>query len=412
MLTSSALAAAERSAEQAIDYLINDDFTDTLTSGAVNGRSAVPGPGGRNAVDTGGKLSLAGGFAVFNAGAPTSGDPIILYRALPRTGGRVLVSEINLSGPTAPARIGFNVSGFVGNTYSAIMFSSSAVISATLSGTTISGLGAWAAATNYQVAVILRAATGIMILIKGGTFTNWTLLWISDLIGGAIWHPCIAAISSGSGFVCSYVRVPRPVWLLSPLLSDGFSSWGISDGRGHAEGIAGIYGSGGAGLAWTADVGTWIATAGVASASVLVSSVAIATINCGKANHVVMVNCTLVAGTMSIIVRWVDANNFVQVRVTPTNNQLVKVVAGVTTTVQDSAVTYVAGAQLVVASEGTKFRRYYNNVFVGAEQTIADAALQSPTAIGLRSTDTGNTFDNFQAYARGTGGEYSILDSF
>jgi hypothetical protein len=67
---------------------------------------------------------------------------------------------------------------------------------------------------------------------------------------------------------------------------------------------------------------------------------------------------------------------------------------------------------LRVVASGSAFRVYYNNAAVGTEQTISDAALQSGTAHGLYTTDTGNTFDDFTVYARGTDGEYdTILDA-
>ena len=218
--------------------------------------------------------------------------------------------------------------------------------------------------------------------------------------------------SSTSVALCDYIRVPSARWLPTPLISDGFSSWGTSDGFGHAEGVAGGLGSGGNGKTWTANVGTWGASGGVAAASALSGGRAIATADCGKADVVATVECTLSSGTQSIIVRWASESNFVQLRLTPTNLQLVKVVAGVETIVQNSAVTVAAGAPVRLTCEGTKFRCYYNNALVGSEQTISDAALQSPTAIGLRTDNTGNTFDNLVAYARGSGGEYAALDAY
>jgi hypothetical protein len=165
-------------------------------------------------------------------------------------------------------------------------------------------------------------------------------------------------------------------------------------------------------VAWTAAVGTWGASGGVASASALTGGRAIAVADAGKADLIATVNCTFSSGTMSLIVRWVDEANHVQVRLTSTNCQLVKVVAGVSTTVSDVAYTYVAGAPLRVICSGDKFRRFYNNVAVGAEFTIADAAIQSATVVGLRTDNTGNTFDDLTAYARGTGGEYdTVLDA-
>mgnify|MGYP000211933023 CR=1 FL=1 len=70
------------------------------------------------------------------------------------------------------------------------------------------------------------------------------------------------------------------------------------------------------------------------------------------------------------------------------------------------------GADLRIICDVTKFRLYYNNVMIGTEQTISDSGLASGTKQGLYTSDTGNTFDDFRVFARGTGGEYSALDSF
>ena len=69
--------------------------------------------------------------------------------------------------------------------------------------------------------------------------------------------------------------------------------------------------------------------------------------------------------------------------------------------------TYVAGATLRVIKDATKYRVYYNNALVGSEQTISDAGIIDNTIHGLFSTYSGNSFDNFTLWARGTGAEYT-----
>ncbi len=81
-------------------------------------------------------------------------------------------------------------------------------------------------------------------------------------------------------------------------------------------------------------------------------------------------------------------------------------VAGVYTNKQSTAVTYVAGATLRAVRDGTKLRVYYNNALVGAELTMT---ANTNTKHGLFSTYSGNTFDNFTLWARGTGGEYTDI---
>jgi hypothetical protein len=124
------------------------------------------------------------------------------------------------------------------------------------------------------------------------------------------------------------------------------------------------------------------------------------------------VKVTVAGGVAGLVLRYVDANNYIICHHDATNVLLVKRVAGVDTTVQTTAATYVAGAELRVIAEATKFRIFYNNLAVGTEQTIADATLLSPLKHGLYSTNVGNTFDDLVIRARGTGGEYAALDAF
>lgn len=88
-----------------------------------------------------------------------------------------------------------------------------------------------------------------------------------------------------------------------------------------------------------------------------------------------------------------------------------KCVSGAWSNVSSTSYTYSAGAALVVAKSGTKYRVYYNDAFI-VESTISDAGIVNNTLHGLFSTDANNTLDNFVIYPTGTGGEYSYLDQF
>ena len=87
-----------------------------------------------------------------------------------------------------------------------------------------------------------------------------------------------------------------------------------------------------------------------------------------------------------------------------------KCVNGTWTNIITEVVGYVENAELRVIKDGTTYRVYYNNALIGTSQTIADASIINNTRHGLFSTDASNTLDNFTLYARGTGGEYNILN--
>lgn len=390
-------------------YLVNDTFTTDRAAGAVNGTRSEPGPGGVRTVatDTGSKLSISGGAMVIASAAPGSNNPAVTWPSMSsRPAGRTLIAEVVPVAGNGPGRVGWQNSSAA---FASFLFGNTSILFTNTNGSNDAFIGAWAGATTYRVAVCLRAA-GAYYFIKGGAFTYWTLVAFTAAGSNANPVPGFSATNNGAGISLNYIRVPAALWLPAPLASDGFSIWGTTDGYGHAEGVTGGLGAGGLGRLWTANVGTWGASGGAAAASALSGGVAVATVDTGKADVIVSAKLTRSGGTAGVVCRWVDANNHVQGRHTGTNAQLVKVAAGSATTLVDAAATYVAGAELRVGIEGTKARLYYNNVFVGSEQTIADAALASATKQGLRTTDTGNAFDNFAVYARGTGGEYAALD--
>lgn len=389
-------------------YLINDTFTTDRAAGATNDTPAEPGPGRRFTTDTNSKLAFSGGNASFSTGGAAAGNPGILYDVLPRSPGQLAVG---LAGYTTNGlEFGWDTNQ-AGQLATCVRFSGT-TLQIRSEGIGATAVGTVAALTTYSMIVVQRAS-GEYFFIKGGAFTNWTHIYPYDGASSASdTQPGFASIGTTTVAGATDIRVPAEKWLPTPLASDGFSSWGTSDGLGHAEGIAGGLGAGGSGLSWTQHVGTWQAVAGAAKAASLTSSVAIATVDTGEADVIATLRFTRSSGTGSVLVRYVDNTNFVRASHDGTSAYLIKNVAGVQTTMIGTAATYVAGAPIRVICEGTKFRLYYNDAQVGSEATIADAVLQSGTKQGIRATSTSDTFDDFNVYARGSGGEYSVLDSF
>lgn len=387
-------------------YLIRDAFTSDVAGGALDGTAAEPGPGVRDVVDTNSKLSASSGVLSFATGGVTSGDPSIQWTPQPRRRGRMMLATVNIT--TSTLAVGWDEN--VGSTITdAFRFLASVPRIDVRDNTTAIAVGTFATATNYQVAIILRSA-GSFFLIKGGAFTNWTLLYIVATENAALMYPTVAAEGATTVGTADNVSVPAKLWLPSPLVSDGFSAWGESDGLGHAEGVAGGIGSGGGGAEWTAALGTWGAAAGKAAATALSGGIALATASTAV-DVVASVKVTRTAGKAGLILRRGGTTNYVYVVVTGTHVQVYKRISNTETNLQDIATTNVDGAALTVITAGTAFRVYYNNLFV-VSVTIADAGVQASPLVGLYTTDTANTFDDFTAYARGTDGEYdAILDA-
>lgn len=394
------------SAAGVFDYLLSDTFTTDRAAGAVDGTPAEPGPGVRTVVDTGNFLSLSSGQAAIG-GRINNGDPSVQYGAVGRANGLIIRS-------TALAVAGLIELGFDDDQSGAI--SIGLAIGSTIRARS-PGLGVvivWGGAfdTEYGMVVALRSA-GAAYFIKFAS--NWILVWENANSSASPLWPSFGAVTASVGWF-DEVRVPSARWLPVPLLSDGFSVLSTSDGLGHAEGVNGGLGSGGDGVTWTDDYGIWaVGGSGGASllkAATLASGRAIRTAMVSTADVIASVKCTLAGGTMSIIVRWASEGDFVQLRLTSTNRQLVKVVSGVATTVSDTAYTYVAGAELRLICQGSAFRTFYNGAAIGGEFTISDAILQSSVEVGLRTDNVDNQFDDFVVYSRGTDGIYdNVLDA-
>lgn len=139
------------------------------------------------------------------------------------------------------------------------------------------------------------------------------------------------------------------------------------------------------------------------------------TISTSKSDIIIDVNVTLTAGTQAGLVLNLDSAsspaNFVIAYHDGTNVHLDKCVAGVYTSLINTAATYSAGATIRVIKYGAKYRLYYANNFIGSEQTISDS-LNTNTIHGMFSTYSGNTFDLFTIFPRGTGDEFSQLDQY
>lgn len=181
-----------------------------------------------------------------------------------------------------------------------------------------------------------------------------------------------------------------------------------SDGEGHAEGVAGGIGAGGAGKIYEQPVGGWaqhfanerwscingdnIMVADAKTADVLVT----ATINR--------------FGDTGITLRYTDANNYIRAIIGAVNCQLIQVVAGVPTTLITAAAAAVVNAPITAILDGTSARLIYNNVLIGTTAVI-DASLTG-TKHGIYASRDFARAGSLTIYARGTNGEYEFLESF
>lgn len=392
-----------------IQWLLRDEFSDTRAAGAVNGTMPTPGPGGaRNS--TSNNVAISSGEIVASGTGTWGQAGWYLSPALARTVGLAAIMRIKITG-SALFMAGFTSTtdfSFGGYNNNGITSASGPVFSARgNAGATSPALISISNSTYYWLAQILGASGRAILLYSN---SNWLLFW-RDAIGSDASLYVGATSNSGSGVEATdFVRVASLNWLPVPLASDGFgSSFGTTDGLGHPETTGA--GSGGGNVTWTQQVGTWTVSSGKAAAATLSGGVAVATVPLSTKDVFAKVKVNRSAGAGGLTLRWTDSSNHLYAEHDGTNAYLKQVLSGSTTTLITAAATYSAGAEIVVDLNGTAGRLYYNNALVGTTSSVNSGL--TATAHGLRSTDTsGIQLDDFVVYAKGTGGEYSLLNRY
>lgn len=243
---------------EGITWLLRDEFAMGRPAGSLNGTAAEPGPGTRTVADTNGVITIAGGRLKI-AGTPASGTGLT-YALVTRAAGRMFL----LSAPVRTTvnngnRIGFGDDALAQTSLSIGLDYSTASAFRIKSGVTSIGtvnlLG-----TVHTYAFVMRAMGG-MLFTKADSGA-WTLHWVYHT-GTANQYAKIVVDANPTNFELEYARIPDAVWLPTPLVSDSFATtFGTSDGLGHAEGIATGIGAGGGGVTWTG--ATWSVSGGKA----------------------------------------------------------------------------------------------------------------------------------------------------
>lgn len=199
-----------------VRYLLRDEFTTDRAAGAVNGTAPEPGPGGNRVVtDIASGITIASGRLEFaNPGAPAHGQEHVTYDGIARTAGRVIIVKAHadsVSGNQYPLvlsnALAVNLAG--AGTIGHAFYLGGADILVASGGEPSADHGDFADGVDYYFAIVLKA-TGAFFFIKGGAFTDWTLLHENSTDTEATLYPAIAQYNGA--FSVDFIRIPAELW--------------------------------------------------------------------------------------------------------------------------------------------------------------------------------------------------------
>ena len=366
MILGSGLIQSADTWPQASDWLIRDEFTDTVAAGSVNGTAATPGPGNRAVTDTESKLSVGSGVMTISGGkaSPSPSDPKLIFSAT-RAAGLAFVSNFTIDSFSFAAYIGWGRSTALRLEEDALWIRSTSLINLL---TDASGLSTaidttLATATAYSVAIVLRSA-GALYCIKGGIYTNWTLLYktavaaTADLYAGINNYNC--ALHS------DYIRL---ISLPAPFDTD--------------DGLATDTHSG---------------------------SVAAGTTFVHEGNHILEYAATVPSGdNVDVAIRMQDADNYWFCRVNSSGDiSLLEVIDGDAPVQRSTAAGVVStGHRVVIIADGTTIKGYSNNTLRWTYSSATNFA--TATAGKVLALGTGGAVSDLKTWPRTLSGTAAAI---
>lgn len=393
-------------------YLLDDEFSDVKAAGAVNGTFAVPGPGLRTVTDTESKLTISGGNLVFSGGkaAPAYGDPGLWYAQLVRVTGNTMLAGIYVSdNGNNNFYFGYDENTSGGINYNSIWIGGSPTLILYYRDTSSPRIQTLAFNTTYKFGISLKSS-GSYLFIKGGTFNEWTHLWLGSGGNASPIYPAMPVYNSVNNF--NFLRIPTALLTVRPLAYSAFtgangtaltqSDATSADGYGInpvSWGVSGWYITNNTATC-LADGTNYINTVQSSGADVLCSvNMTNSTGNCGltlRANDSNQTNCILVY------------YNGTAVKASVLTNSVEYNVATVVTA-------YSAGARLVTRIyDDHKLWVWYNEALVtGAPFDLSGyATLKTGTNHGLFNTSSANRLDSYNCYPKNDATVVSYLNKY
>ena len=206
-----------------IKYLIRDLFTTARTAGSINGTASEPGGESIRAVtDTGNNLSISSGALQFTSTRVGDGNPAIWWDSVTRAPGLATYFDISVGSASIYTSFGYD-SNQSSTNVTGIYFAGVGEIRCYANNSQVGKTGAYTI-TDYNLCVVCRSA-GSFYLIKGGAYSDWTLIYISGVWVDSTLYPT-AGSTAGVGGACS-VDSAYVAQLSGPWASD----YGIATNR-------------------------------------------------------------------------------------------------------------------------------------------------------------------------------------
>ena len=415
-LTSAALSSVTAKSvtnNVALVYLFKDEFTTARAVGAINGTAAEPGPGTRSATDTGSIMTIHDDVIDLGAGDGSYTTPRVSPTgSFVRTLGKTIFARIKMGATNKGAVVGFvkTLPLYSSNSISIRPHTNGKFAMMNRDGESINTADTgevYVAGQYYDVAIQIRASGYYWYIRSENT---WKLVKISELGTTTPLTPILSSVDNP--IICDFIRMATlrtPV----PLLSDGFSSAGVTDGLGHVEA------NGGGGLSWINWGGTWSTIGGVAQATALNGNgEAMQVVDLGTPNVAVSFNCTWVGGMVGVLLRGRDTNNMMVCAYDGSRMQVQAHLRGLALAQILQSATGFTGpnfkASIYHKNNGTSLlvTDYSNTDAKTVVYSMSGGELSPGTFAGIFTTDIRNTIDSVVFYPAGRESQYVLMDQY
>lgn len=377
---------------------IHDKFTTNKTTEQLSSSSCEPGPGTRTKT---GNVLIDSEELRFT----TAGEWFYLNPSVLRVAGRVASITFSLVSNVAPNTVFFgsavnNAVKVTDFNYTGVQFTSASSITARVGGgasTSFVFFGSIVIGRKYTLYQVYRTS-GQFLLLKDHVTGEIALRHV-DSVDNTGYLYIGVGMGSNSSFKVYKIYYEQNHFMIGSSVSDTFDR---ADGiLGTTDGLAQADINSGSGFEWIEQVGSFNISNSAARAATLTNGTAIATVEDIAPDQIILCKTTQSSGRVGIIIRYVDANNYIAAYYDGTNAKLEKVINGNATQVGVSITSNSKiDVMLKVLIKDTEIMMYYGDYGMSTTglYTIDDLIFSLATKFGVYSTSTENTIKNFVAY--------------